>query len=616
MSILHEPGDLAQTPLAAVLLEALNLRASGVLAVEHGGGTSRLWFRDGRPVGAQVFAGFRPLGHMLLQAGLIDIDALSRSLAEMARTGRPQGELLLEMGVVSRADVDRALTEQQAGYFALIAALERGGYRFDPAAEVPAWTRSSLLSPLRTIVDALERPQAGALVVSALQPVASGGVRLSSGYAEVEGAFRWTAAERALVSRIVRAAGLDAFFSASDVRPERARAILSALLLLGLAVPATAAPGDTGAALVREELDILELDATDAPAWTPPPIPTTATATAIPRPVAAAAPSPTPPATAEGTSPGPASTGHGTRVRGAERPGAATGTPPAATATRRSDPAEARARRQRLLQQAMKNMGVGPFAGARPSSATPTPAPAPAETVPAAAPPGSAEDGLRKALLAIAPRAKERDLFVRLDVPATATRDDVKKAFLALARQFHPDRFASPALRDLSETVRDFFTAVNEAYEVLSDDRRRAEYLALRKSGAGVPQAQVDSARVDFQKAEACLRTRDFPRARGFYESAIRANPRPEYQAALAFALILDPVRRDRERARALLEEATRDASCDRAQYVAGILARDEGDDARAERLFRAATVANPRNADALRELRAIEARRAERRGR
>jgi hypothetical protein len=98
MSLLHEPGDLARTPLAAILLEALRTRATGVLEVAHGGGTSRLWFREGRPVGAQVFTGFRPLGMMLLQSGRIDIDALSKSLARMAETRRPQGEILVEMG--------------------------------------------------------------------------------------------------------------------------------------------------------------------------------------------------------------------------------------------------------------------------------------------------------------------------------------------------------------------------------------------------------------------------------------------------------------------------------------------------------------------------------------
>src|SRR4051812_19747376 len=109
MSFLEEPGNLAQTPLAAILIEALNLRASGVLEVAQDGGTSRIWFRDGRRVGAQVFAGFKPLGMLLLQAGLIDIDALSRSLAKMAESRRPQGEILVEMGAVSADDVGRML---------------------------------------------------------------------------------------------------------------------------------------------------------------------------------------------------------------------------------------------------------------------------------------------------------------------------------------------------------------------------------------------------------------------------------------------------------------------------------------------------------------------------
>ncbi|HEY6099559.1 MAG TPA: DnaJ domain-containing protein, partial [Anaeromyxobacter sp.] len=222
-----------------------------------------------------------------------------------------------------------------------------------------------------------------------------------------------------------------------------------------------------------------------------------------------------------------------------------------------------------------------------------------------------AERQLRDALLAMVPRAKERDLFVRLGIPDTAGRDDAKKAFLAIARQFHPDRFASPSLADLQNVVRDFFASVNEAYEVLSDDKKRAEYLVARKGRSVV---HSEAARVDFQKGEACLRTRDYARARGFLESAVRANPRPEYQAALAFACIADPARKDRDRARQLLEEATKDPACDRAFYVAGVLARDEGDGAAAERHFRAAVKANPRNAEAVRELHLAESRRADKR--
>jgi tetratricopeptide (TPR) repeat protein len=590
MSLLQTPGDLAQTPLAAVLIEALNVRATGVLEVAHGGGTSRLWFRDGRPVGAQVFEGFRPLGKILLQAGKIDIDALSASLSRVQKTGRPQGELLVEMGAVTPEDVHAALAEQQAGYFRLIAALDVGAFRFDPVPPVPEWTRGSRLSPLRTIVDALERPQAAALVGAALQPVAASGVRLSSAYAAVAEAVRWSDAERKLVDRIASPEPIEIFFASSQVAPERARAMLAALLLLGLAVPADVAPEGSGELAIGLRVDA-EWEAEQRAGRR---------TAAAPRPAAAAAPTPRP---------GPQT----------PTPGPQTPTPGPQTPTpgplRDSD--AARARRQRLLQQAIRNMGVGPFA-ARPAGGTPSPAGGP----PPAAPGGPAGGGkrpaatpdevtLRDALLEVAPRARERNLFARLAIEQTAGRDEVKKAYLAIARQFHPDRFSSAALADLQETVRDFFAAVNEAYEVLSDDKRRAAYLAERK---GKQAANAEAAKVDFRKGEACLRTRDLARARGFFEAAIRVDRRAEYLAALAQTYLADPARKDVERARPLLAEATKDRACDRAHLVAGMLARDEGDAGAAERCFRAAIEANPRNADAARELRAIQARRSDKR--
>jgi len=292
---------------------------------------------------------------------------------------------------------------------------------------------------------------------------------------------------------------------------------------------------------------------------------------------------------------------------------------PAPAPARRSDPAEARARRQRLLQRAMQNMGVGPF-GARSPAGEPAPPQAPAAPAPAPkavpAAPGSQEEKLRQALLAVAPRARDGNLFVRLGLEPNAGRDAVKRAYLDLAKQFHPDRYASPALDDVRDAVRDFFTAVNEAYETLSDDRKRADYAAsLRAVGSGGPATSLlaANAQVDFEKGEACVRTREFAKARGFLESAVRANPVPRYQAALAWAYVADPAVKDRERARELVEQAKRDAACDRAQYIAGVLARDEGNDAAAEKYFHACIKANPRHAEAVRELRAVELRKKKR---
>jgi len=566
VSLLQAPGDLSTTPLAAILLEALNTRATGILSVAHGEGQSRVFIGEGRPVGAQVAAGFRPLGHVLLQAGVIDIEALSRSLAVMATTRRPQGQILVELGAVKQEVVDRYLAEQQAGYVTLIASLESGAMGFQPCA-VPDWTRTSQLPTLRIIVEAMVRPQASALVASALHPVAGGLVSLSPGYAEVDGQFRWTPDEKALVERLERPTPLDVFFAPGVLPPERTRAIISALLLLGLAgVPDEQSEQSEGVEGLLEEIE------------------TPAAAPAAPPPAAAAS-------------------------------------PPQAAAARRSDPAEARARRQRLLQRAMQNMGVGPFAGRpQPTEGTPAPTvaatPAPAPKAPAP-PAGSPEERLRKALLDVAPRARDKNLFVRLGLDQSAGRDTVKKAYLDLAKQFHPDRYAAPALEDVRDTVRDFFTAVNEAYETLSDDGKRADYIASLRGGAGAASpattAAAANAQVDFEKGEACVRTRDFAKARAFLEAAVRANPIAKFQAALAWAYVADPTVKDRGRAREMLAEATKDPACDRAFFIAGVVERDAGNDAAAEKHFDACIKANPRHAEAVRELRAIELRRRKR---
>jgi len=564
MSLLEGPGDLAEVPLAAVLLDVLNQRATGVLIVEHGGGASRLFVRDGVPVGAQSFGEFKPLGQALLAAGAIDVEALGRSLAEMARTGKPQGEILIGMGAVTREQVDQALAEQQAGYLRQVASLASGRFCFDAVEPVPAWTNGIGISPLKAIVDALEKPQASPLVVSALQSVAGGPVALVPGYHQLAGAFGWSGAESDLVCRLEGLTTLDAFFAEPGIAPERARAVLAALLLLGLAA-GRHAPADAVETVPGVVVDLADVAGVPIEPETPP------WPSASPRPAVAAPASPAPPA-------------------------------------RRSNPEEARRRRQRLLFRAMQNMGVGPLSGNPPECPRP-PAPASGEgrmgPRPQATP---AEEELRRALHAALPQARAKDLFERLGVARTATREQVKAAYFQLAKQLHPDRFGSPALADLGPQVKDLFAAFNEAYEVLSDDRKRADYVA--RTGTAARSPEREAAAVEFQKAEACARTRDFAKARGFYEAALRGDAKPEYQVAYAWALLQDP-RGDRARARSLAESALRDPAClDRAALACAVLAREEGDDEKAALLLRRALQANPRNSDVERELRALEARR------
>ena len=78
----------------------------------------------------------------------------------------------------------------------------------------------------------------------------------------------------------------------------------------------------------------------------------------------------------------------------------------------------------------------------------------------------------------------KRDYYEVLGVPKTATQDELKKAYRKLARQYHPD------LHKDDPNCAEKFKECSEAYSVLSDEQKRAQYdqfghAAFENGGAG-----------------------------------------------------------------------------------------------------------------------------------
>ncbi|GGH68254.1 chaperone protein DnaJ [Compostibacillus humi] len=71
----------------------------------------------------------------------------------------------------------------------------------------------------------------------------------------------------------------------------------------------------------------------------------------------------------------------------------------------------------------------------------------------------------------------KRDYYEVLGISKDATKEEIKRAYRKLARKYHPDVNKEP---DAAEK----FKEVKEAYEVLSDDNKRAQYDQFGHAGA------------------------------------------------------------------------------------------------------------------------------------
>jgi len=254
---------------------------------------------------------------------------------------------------------------------------------------------------------------------------------------------------------------------------------------------------------------------------------------------------------------------------------------------------------------------------APPSSAPSAPA-QPAEPVP------SVEEEERRARLTlVAERIRSQTYFEILGIDAAATLDETRAAYERLAAKMHPDQYnqSSRAVQQMAERV---FDHITEAYQTLSDQRRRSEYILNVRRDERDAEYQLESQRAleaekEFQRGEGLLASRSYEKALESFGKALELySAEGDYHAHYGWALHLchpgDPamVQEAMEHVRRGIKLA---GHREKSYLFMGRLYKAIGRSKTAEKMFARAVQIQPQSVEAQRELRLINMRRVKNKG-
>lgn len=211
------------------------------------------------------------------------------------------------------------------------------------------------------------------------------------------------------------------------------------------------------------------------------------------------------------------------------------------------------------------------------------------------------------------------DHWALLGVPEGAAPEAVRAAYFGLARVLHPDAVARQDLGDLKDAAAQVFKRIAEAYQVLSDRRRRAEYEARRAAGGSssdprMPRDTQSEARIFYHKGTLLMQRRSFGEAEACFRRAVELDKTTvKYQTALGWAVMQNtqlPVSNRMDEARRWFQAALEAAPTEPdAHYYMSLYWKSIGDAKNQRRELQECIDLNGRHVDAMREMRLLTMR-------
>lgn len=603
-------GTFAKTPFAHLLIYALERRLSGTFEFNAPSGAAEslatLLVSQGRPAKVRTTAEVYGLGEVMLGLGMINEEALQTSQARMTESARLQGQILQELGVVDEAGIEagvRAQLERKLDHLFTLPPDTLFAY-FDGVDHLEHFGGAPILfDPFPALWRGIRQLPAWNHVEATMKRVGTAAVRLAAS-AQIE-RFQFTPIEARAVEMLRQPLRAVDIAQTKIVGPSVAQLLVYLLVITKQVdlvdsaqtrMSSGSMPGAQAFARVQ-----LQTRSAARPALVIEEAPVTRNSADL------RLASPYPEAL-------PASTNTVTCEPLAENPSI----PVAPSAPTIEDVVAAPISTnpldiQEMISSTIRSSLPPPMPGEVASDDSIGTAPLSVSSLQPDPPPSPEHEALRHTIVARAAEISSLNYFQMLSLEEDATAADVQAAFIALAKVWHPDRLPS-ALADLRDECSKVFTHLTQAQATLCDAERRQEYMLLLKEGGATPddQAKIQEileAATLFQKAEIVLKRNDNAQA---YELAKRAHELdPEQAEYLAMVAWLESQRlefmgRDQtlEKIAVLDQCIALNPNSERAYFWRGMLHKRIEDHTKALRDFKKAGDLNPRNLDALREVR------------
>ncbi|MDB4964569.1 MAG: tetratricopeptide repeat protein [Myxococcales bacterium] len=570
-------GNLADDPLPTLLHQLFGQKATGILRILNRAGRHDVYLRNGYPVAVVLPGSAELLGKVLFEMGILDEATYKKTLAEPPPSGQRYGDMLLQKGLVTEDQMRLALKAQVRRKLHRLFFLNDGSYEFEAGEHDQGLQKQESLRihPARAIYHGVRSAWNADRLKGALFLLENRAVKCTL---ENEGVARYgVGPDDGRVAELLKRGywTLPDLVEASGLPPQPVHALVYALY-------------------ITETLDIKS-------------------AAEVPR-LRKRSDTPLPP---NASAPSAESMNTMREISGAYRmPSQVTPLPQKSHSQMSPLPGPTESSGAYKMPSGAFKFPSPPHASSQ-RVRVPTP---PSVTGLDQGPPDV--DSVRKQLLAKAGVVETQNLFEVLELPQTATKDEVKQAYFVAAKRYHPDRLVSMGLESLRNDVEKIFRRVSEAYGTLFDDGRRNEY----KSTLGKPKEDDAAAHAKAMKmleadmalrrGEILLKKNDFTGAIRELEQAASLDPQNgEHLAYLTWARVCAGQTAYPD-AKNLLNQAIKlSPMCARAYYYLAVCLKEEKDVDRAYNMFRKAHELDSRMLEAEREMRLINMRREKEKG-